>query len=214
MLANEVPGEIIHAGEILDPAKAQVLGDTVLAVFKDYISQPTTPYAEIGSLNIIPSATKESSYDTSQRCNSISLGIDDQTVVNEGIEKFASLLRNGGVTSDLDTDADFFVGTAGGGDWHFDGRREYRLLVNLASTPLGLLIAKVWDERDYEDFFGEDRFRKNGPSDPTRIEQIDYDSGEGVLLDNMREARLQVPHAGVRADGKVFMRLYASHPND
>lgn len=209
MSVTERTGEIITVDQIVDPERAQLLGNTVRSLFRKYVKLPRARYRENGQFMYDESDLEVSALRSGELTDSFWIGKSDKEAVDQALSKFRELLEERGVDAPLSIDAEFFVGTAGGADWHFDPE-EYRLLVNLTGGDLRLHVANNWGPDDYEMHLdGEIRFKPEGPA---VFDTLTYGPGGGVLLDNMCEPLARVPHAGVVTPDKVFLRAYAVHP--
>ncbi len=207
MLRTERAGEIVAVGPILDPQRAVELGDTVLRIFTEFCVASNS-HDERGSMLIVPSDSKTSQLNEGYPSNGILIGKEDQKAVDVAVSTFQNFLIDRKDQGRLDLGAEFFIGNPGGGDWHVDGKREYRLLVNLSRLPLKLLIGTKWRQKRYDDFFTQ-KFKMLGP---IAHKPIIYNTGEGVLVDNMCDTTRQTPHAGTNSPGKVIMRVYTPQP--
>lgn len=200
MITSSPTGEILNVGQILHPSFAQTLGDKLLLVHEEYLGSAN------GTIEYTQSYAPDSLSPRITRALTNQGFLDDETnglFIAAATDQFQSLISDKVEIDNYDFEYDFVVGSPGDAAWHVDNERGYKLLVNLSSSALKLLIALEWDTAQL------DIARYIGPN-PEHFAGITYTTGQGIIVNNMCRPRDRILHAGVNSPHKVFMRIAAS----
>lgn len=201
-------GEIVKLGEIIAADTAKELGKEALALNKEYQRRLYT--GNNNFLFVEGGSPEQSSVDSAW--NYVRLADGHYRPVIEAQTFLDGLIRLGGRAA-LRAESGLFIGVAGDGRWHIDDSQDWRLLVNLSDFPVSLKVATEWEGINWGDIF---RSPRNWYADqvPWHYEVLEYEPGEGVLIDNACSAQAQVPHVGSTESGKVFLRAVAVQDAD
>ncbi|MCA9329537.1 hypothetical protein KDA11_02745 [Candidatus Saccharibacteria bacterium] len=207
------PDLIQHVPEIMSPQIAIDLGKAVLGAHQIYLQEENVWRSEcIGQIfNIGYSQTAKTKlsdeyvatiYPSTEHANAIGMAIANfRKHIPEDWHR---------PNSQPNFDVNFGVGAAGGGEWHVDPCRDFRIFINLSDTEQSLKVAKKWESGDFtpEGYY---RHVSRGPLDKA-YELITYNPGDGLLLNNLSSNPTErLPHAGVHKRGKVMLRIIANN---
>ncbi len=184
----EREGEIFHVGQVLDPAEAVSLGNTILQTIDKY--DPDDMQTSVISSRNHRSPSEEQPY----LLDPSLLDAENQHSIDQSSSVLVSTVRNREqITEPLQIVSGILVGAID--IWHIDGEPDYRMLINLGREETTLHVATAWDKTI-----------TTIPKPAKAFTSLDLKSGEGVVIDNMCPRGQQVPHAGIRQEGRVLLR--------
>ncbi|HEY1645758.1 MAG TPA: hypothetical protein VGF75_05305 [Candidatus Saccharimonadales bacterium] len=208
MYTLEQADQISVVGPVIDSIVAQELGSRVSAIFWQHVDNTGfNGQIERGALQA-KFSDEPMTRIRNLTSNHLLLSPSDQLIISGARQHLDALIGERSYAKKTDS-ADFHFGTPRDGGWHIDGSRDIRLIVNLSSVPLTMLVAKDWDD-SY--FVNPSMVQVKPRIKPAKDKytEIEYKPGEAVLVDNACERADQIPHAGVNAPDKVIMRMATS----
>lgn len=193
--------EIVPVGKVLDPSDAVRLGNTILGFHNQRWGTEDSTYFVLDAFH--PQASELETSELWKDCRFFT-GIEDQKLIDQSTVELNECVDQCITTGKVSVD--FPVGTPGD-EWHIDGR-DARLLVNLSEATLKLLVAVEWSDQDFEEgSYGAWSYEKL--EGPEKYKPMEYAPGDGIYFNNLNnDPKCRVPHLGLYAPRKVFMRLF------